>query len=186
MAPWRSLRSGLVGMVAGLGLAAAAAMAQEPPVPILTLDQDRLFLESDFGRAVLERERAATSALEAENSRIEAELIAEEQDLTERRATLPAEDFATLAAAFDEKVERIRDEQDAKARDLGRAREEDRQAFLRAAVPILGEMLNEKGAVAIIDKQSLILSLSAIDVTDEAIAAVNAVLGQDPVGTDAP
>jgi Skp family chaperone for outer membrane proteins len=173
-------------MLAGLALSGAPAMAQEPPVPILTLDQDRLFLESAFGRAALERERAASEALEAENTRIEAELIVEEQDLTDRRATLPAEEFATLAAAFDEKVERIRTEQDAKARDLVRAREEDRQSFLRAAVPVLGQLMNEKGAVAIIDKQILILSLSAVDVTDEAIAEVNAVLGPGSANPDAP
>jgi Skp family chaperone for outer membrane proteins len=150
---------------------------------VLTIEQDRFFTESAFGKASLARERAASQALDLENKQIEAALIAEEQDLTTRRETLPADEFAALASAFDAKVERIRDEQDDKVRDLSRARDADRQAFLRAAVPVLGDLMGEKGAVAILEKSSVILSLTAIDVTDEAIARVDAVL---PLGIDSP
>jgi Skp family chaperone for outer membrane proteins len=173
------LRAWIVAGVMVLGLPAAA---QDAVAPLLTLDQDRLFLESDFGKATVERERAATTALEQENRKIEAELVAEEQALTEARATLTPEDFAAKAEAFDAKVERIRTEQDAKARRLTEGREQDRKAFLEIAVPVLGELLGDKKATAILDKNLVILSLSAIDITDEAIARVNAALAepQDP------
>lgn len=143
------------------------------PAPLLTLDQDRFFLESDFGRAVIERERNATAALEQENKRIEAELVAEEQALTEQRKTLSPEEFTARAEAFDQKVERIRAEQDSKARALTDARETDRQEFLKSAGPVLGELLGELKAAAILDKNLVIVSLSAIDITDEAIAKLN-------------
>ncbi|MFN4191459.1 MAG: OmpH family outer membrane protein [Tabrizicola sp.] len=159
-------------------LLAATGFAQETPAraPLLTLDQDRLFLESDFGKAVIARERADSAALEQENSRIEAELVAEEQELTKARATLGAEDFSARAAAFDAKVERIREEQDAKARRLTERRDQDRKAFLEVVVPVLGALLGDRGATAILDKSQVIISLSAVDVTDEAIARVNAAL----------
>lgn len=160
--------------------------AQGPTSAILTLDQDQLFAESAFGKASLDRERAATLALDVENKQIEAALIAEEQDLTTRRATLPADEFAALATAFDVKVERIRSEQDAKFRALSQTREEDRKAFLRAIVPVLGELMGEKGAVAILEKSTVILSLTAIDVTDEAIARVDAVLPPADLAATAP
>lgn len=143
---------------------------------LLTLDQERLFAESAFGKASLARELAATQVLETENKQIEAGLITEEQDLTTRRPSLPADEFGNLAAAFDAKVERIRDEQDAKARELARARDVDRQAFLQAVVPVLGQLMADKGAIAILEKSSVILSLTAIEVTDEAIIRVDAVL----------
>ncbi|MFN3282052.1 MAG: OmpH family outer membrane protein [Tabrizicola sp.] len=167
-------------ILAGMMLVGVAASAQEAPAlaPILTLDQDRLFLESDFGKAVLARERADTAALEQENRRIEAELVAEEQELTDLRATLSAEEFSARAEAFDAKVERIRDEQDAKARRLTERRDADRKAFLEVAVPVLGALLGDRGATAILDKNMVILSLSAVDVTDEAIARVNAALAK--------
>jgi Skp family chaperone for outer membrane proteins len=187
-------RLGLRRFAGGLGLwllAAGFVMAQDgaqdgvdpaPPAPtfLLTLDQDKLFTESAFGSASLARERTATEALDAENKQIEAALIAEEQDLTTRRSKLPAAEFAALADAFDAKVERIRAEQDAKFRDLTRIREEERKAFLRAVVPVLGELMGEKGAVAIVEKSTVIVSLTAIDVTDEAIARVDAVLTLAP------
>jgi Skp family chaperone for outer membrane proteins len=177
-------RAGAWARAAALGLALATqADAQDPPVApdvtlatILTLDQDRFFLESDFGRAALERERTATTALEQENKRIEAELVAEEQALTEQRKTLSPEEFTAKADAFDSKVERIRSEQDAKAEALTQVRDKDRTAFLQAAVPVLGALLGEKQATAIFDKSQVIVALSAIDITDEAIAKVNAAL----------
>jgi Skp family chaperone for outer membrane proteins len=171
------LRAWIVVCVMGLGLPLAA---QDAIAPLLTLDQDRLFLESDFGKATIERERVATSALEQENRRIEAELVAEEQALTDVRATLTPEDFAAKAEAFDAKVERIRSEQDAKARRLTEGRDQDRKAFLEIAVPVLGELLGDKKATAILDKNLVILSLSAVDITDEAIARVNAALAEKP------
>ncbi len=168
-------------------VAAQDAPATDTPAAassvILTINQDRLFTESAFGKASLERERRAAMALDAENKKIEADLITEEQDLTTRRATLPAAEFAALATAFDTKVEGIRDEQDAKVRALALARDEDRKAFLRKVGPILGELMGEKGASVILDKSIVILSLTAIDVTEEAITRVDAVL---PVDTPVP
>ena len=153
---------------------------------LLVLDQDRLFAESAFGKASLAREQEAVRALEAENKQIEAALIAEEQSLTTRRASLAADEFAGLADAFDTKVERIRNEQDTKARDLALLREQERQAFLRAVVPVLADLMGDKGAVAILEKSTVILSLTAIDVTDEAIARIDAVLTLGPVAPAAP
>jgi Skp family chaperone for outer membrane proteins len=166
--------------VAALALA-GPGLAQDASSPILTLDEDRFFVESAFGKAAVERERTATAALEQENKRIEAELVAEELALTELRKTLPPEEFATRAEAFDTKVERIREEQDAKARVLIEAREGDRREFREVALPILAELLNEKGALVILDRVTVILPSPAIDITDEAIAKVNAALaGPDP------
>ena len=51
-------------------------------------------------------------------------------------------------------------------------------ASSQAAIPVLGEPADsENGAVAILDKNAIILSLSAIDVTEAAIARVDAALG---------
>ena len=173
---WR--RSALAGLCLAIFamVGSGPGAAQETPAPLLTLDQDRFFLESEFGKAAVERERVATAALEQENKRIEAELVTEEQALTDLRKTLSATDFKARADAFDQKVERIRAEQDAKSGQLTSARDKDRQEFLKAAVPVLGELLGKKKATAILDKNLVIVSLSAIDVTDEAIALVNAAL----------
>ena len=56
--------------------------------------------------------------LATENRRIEADLEAEEQELTELRNTLPAGEFRLLADAFDAKVQETRAAQAAKGRAL--------------------------------------------------------------------
>lgn len=179
---WRRLACLGLASCLSLGLAAmpgpvAAQEAETAGLAVLVIDQDRLFAESAFGRASLGRERAASAALETENSRIQAELVAEEQELTLKRKTLPAAEFTPLATAFDQKVERIRGEQDAKARELVKVRDQEVQAFFDAAAPVLTQLLLDRGAAVILDKSRVILSLTAADVTDEAILRIDGVLG---------
>ncbi len=178
---WRALLRTAVAAVFLAGALIHPALAQDAVAQILTVDQDRLFVESAFGRSSLDRERVASTALEAENAQIEAALIAEEQDLTNRRPALETAAFTVLADAFDQKVERIRAAQDAKARDLGRTREADRLIFRRAVVPVLDKLMQDRGAVAIIDVAFVIRSASAIDVTDAAIIRIDAALGPDKI-----
>ena len=87
----------LAAVLPGLSAAQQAAPAEAPPVgtvvaPVLTLDQDRMFRESAYGKSVLDRAEKDSAALAAENRRIEAGLETEERALTARRATMtPAE-----------------------------------------------------------------------------------------------
>lgn len=170
-------RFGLVAglLVPGLGL---PSLAQEDlaPAAILIVDQDRLFAESAFGQASQALAAKAVEALEAENARIQAELVVEEQELTVLRKSLTAQEFSAKAEAFDQKVERIRGEQDSKARELGRRRDEDLKAFFEATAPVLWDILNDRGAEVLMDKTSVILSVPAVDITDEAIIRIDAVL----------
>lgn len=157
----------------------AEARAQSP---VVTLDQARFFQGSAFGKAAEARAQTETTALATENRQIEAELETEERALTDRRAILSPEEFAPLAAEFDAKVERIRQEQDEKSRVIVRKLDEDRQRFFEAALPALTELMASTGAVAILSNETAILSLSSIDMTDEAIALMDKRLpASDPV-----
>ena len=158
---------------AALAVAAALPLAAQQASPILTIDQDRLFAETRLGEeALAELERQAQD-LAAENAEIEARLIAEEKDLTERRAELPADEFRALADAFDERVQRLRAEQDQKTRALTRNRDDARAAFFNEIAVILSEIVREQGALVVIDRRDVFLSADRIDITDEAIQRVN-------------
>lgn len=162
--------------------------------PLATIQPDQLFARTAFGLAMQSRSERATNALQEENRRIETALEAEERSLTERRKVLPAEEFRKLAEAFDTKVEGIRAAQEAKGRTLKRQAEEDRQKFFETALPVLADLMGEIGAVALLDKSGIILSLDAIDITDRAVTRIDAVLGDgstlgaspEPAAADAP
>ena len=156
------------------------------PSPVLTLDQDRLFQASAYGQRVAHDIDAAAAALTMENREIEAQLATEEKDLTTRRAAMTAAEFRPLADAFDAKVVAIRAAQEEKLVALNGRRDLERQAFYRAAAPVLGDLVRDAGAVAILDARAVFLSADRIDVTDEAIALVDRLLGAGPLPTAEP
>jgi Skp family chaperone for outer membrane proteins len=145
--------------------------------PILTIDSERVFTESQFGKRTLEEFEALGAELAAENRRIEEELSAEEKDLTAKRAQMAPADFRVLADAFDEKVQGIRQEQDGKNRELNKSLEERRIVFLNAAAPVLEQLMRDTGAAVILERRSVFLSANAIDVTRTAIERLDDVLG---------
>ena len=152
-------------------LTAGSVSAQN--AQILTIDQERLLVETRLGASVLQELETRALALAAENKSIEDALIAEELVLTERRADLPADEFRALADAFDERVQTLRAEQDEKERDLNRAQEEARNAIVRDSAEVISEIVRQRGALLVIDRRNVFLSAGSIDITDEAIRRIN-------------
>ncbi len=169
------------------GLALALLLAVSPQISvaqsvvqktaIVTLDQDQLYLGTQYGRTLQAKFETESAALLAENRKIDAALEAEERDLTTKRATMNAQNFRPLAEAFDNKANELRKAQDVKSSELAKSRDADRQAFFQAVAPILGDYMVERGAVAILDKSAIVVSLGAIDITKEVIARIDARLG---------
>lgn len=145
--------------------------------PILTIDSERLFLESAFGKRVAAEIEQKGAELTAENRKIEAALETEERELTDKRATLPAEEFRELANAFDLKVQATRQEQAAKGRALNELLDQERDVFLTAAAPVLERLMREADAAVILERRSVFVSASAIEITDDAIALLDETLG---------
>lgn len=183
-------RTGLIGMVAVAASFASFAVAQsdsdgsdlalgEVQSLILTIDVDRLLAETWFGRRFSADLLARGEALATENRRIEAELTGEERSLTERRPTMDPDAFRTEADNFDARVQAIRAEQDAKQSALEQAVAEGRDTFLDAAKPALAELMIDRGATIILERRDVFLSASIIDITVEAITAIDARLGED-------
>ncbi|MGI3167855.1 OmpH family outer membrane protein [Pseudooceanicola sp. C21-150M6] len=203
--PVATLKNGLRGAAMCLGLCASAGLTQEegtapapaPDVtaqasqalsvvrsPILTLDSERLIRESAAGRRLEDDLTERSTVLAAENRRIEAELGEQERQLTEERPTLPAEEFRARATAFDERVQAFRTQQDAKFRALQEESAALRSRILEAADPVLAGIMQEAGAMMIVELGSVIASVQAIDVTQIAISRLDeAMQGQ---GTGAP
>ncbi|GHG80663.1 OmpH/Skp family outer membrane protein [Pseudodonghicola xiamenensis] len=165
---------------AGLAQQLGTPVAPVPEVPhsaILTLESDRLFSESAFGKRVASEIEAESAVLSAENRKMEAELTAEEKQLTERRRAMEPAAFRALADAFDQKVQNIRRTQDSKARALSQKADKARGDFLRAARPVFEALMQEAGASVILERSNVFLSANASDITDEAISRIDAAIG---------
>ena len=176
---------GLRALVLGLLLAPHSLVAQQQPdlpigqviSPVLLIDTDRVFSDSLFGQRVAAGVQRDSEALVAENRRIEAALTEEERSLTLRRPAMAAEDFRAEADAFDERVQGIRSAQDTKQRVLQDGIVAGREQFLQVVRPVLGQLMQEAGAAVILDRRTVFLAVGSIDVTDLAIARIDAAVG---------
>jgi len=150
---------------------------------ILTVDSERMFLNSAFGIRVASDIEARGNDLAAENRQIELELAEAEQELTDMRATMTPEEFRPLADAFDTRVQNTRQAQATKSRALNDLLEQEREVFLRAAGPVLQALMAEVGASVVLERRTVFISTNASDITAEAISRIDAALG---AGTPAP
>ncbi len=146
--------------------------------PILLLDRERLFSDSAYGKRISAQLEAERQRQEARTRAIEEELKAEELALTRERANLSVEEFRARADAFDAKVESLRAERDRAQADLVAQIEQARARFLQQISPVLAAILRESGAVIMLDKRVALLASRQIDVTDQAIARIDAALAE--------
>lgn len=168
-----------ISILAGALLSAPFALAQDgglPQSPILTVDSDMMFSQSQFGVRLAQELAAEESVLLAENRRIQAELTAEEKALTAKRGEMDADAFRAVAEAFDARVVQIRKEQDAKAAKLEKRRQREQEAFIRVASPILTTLMRDAGARVILERREILLGDPAVDITSVAIERLNETL----------
>lgn len=168
------------GLIMSGGAAQGQAQALDGDMvqsEILTLDPDRLFADTMVGKRLTTQYEAERDRLIADNRELEAELRAEEQALTDARKGMTPKEFRAEADAFDDKVRSIRQENERKARDLERGREIAPLSLMRMAEPILVELMRETGGKIILDNRQVLLRADTIDITDLAVARVDASIG---------
>ncbi|MDM7457931.1 MAG: OmpH family outer membrane protein, partial [Paracoccus sp. (in: a-proteobacteria)] len=127
-------------VIPGNGETAAA-----PSSALLTIDQNRLYLESAWGQRAQAQLEEQGSQIAAENDRLTQLLSSEEAALTARRPDLPAAEFRRLAEDFDLRATAIRRERAQAVQALNAWADADRAAFFRAALPHMGKMMAERG-----------------------------------------
>lgn len=169
--------AGLFGAPATFAQVAPPQVQGVPSTTVLTVDSDVMYAQSLFGLRVTQEIAAEEAVLLAENRRIQAELTAEERELTNQREGMDPKAFRAIADAFDARVVQIRNEQEQKALNIELRRQREQEAFIRAASPILTALMQEAGANVIFERRDVLLSNPAIDVTAQAIKRLNEMLG---------
>ncbi|MDO5646840.1 OmpH family outer membrane protein [Paracoccus sp. (in: a-proteobacteria)] len=140
---------------------------------ILTVDEDMLYLDSAWGIRAQSQLETQSRIIAAENDRLTRELSAEEADLTARRPLLPPAEFRILAEDFDRRATDIRRQRAQAVQDLNAWADADRAAFFRAALPVMGDIMQARGAAVVLDRRTIFVSLESIDITQPLIDAVN-------------
>ena len=140
---------------------------------ILVVDLERAYIISKFGKAMRDEFNIDNKSFNQENLIILNSLKEEEIRLTEDRANLSPKDFSVAAKAFDKKVQKIR-----KIR-LGQIKEVEenfqllKPFFFRRIDHFLDIIMLEFEATAILEKNSVVRSDQAIDITDLLVERVD-------------
>lgn len=186
------MRRQIAGLLAACQMLTPALAQQSPvqpssegrtsltaPVPLLVrvLDEDALFGSSLFGQRVLREIDTASRALEQENAELLEQLTRQEADLTAARPTMTPVEFRAAADAFDVQAESIRRNQAEKRARLSSYQDFEQRRFFQLAAPILQQVLLQSGAQVVIDARALILGVDGMDLTRDAITAVDAAIG---------
>ena len=143
------------------------------PVAVLVLNQERVLSDSEAGKRILAENQSASARHEAEGAALEVELEEEERELTELRDTLPLEDFQARAVAFDEKVVRIRREFAERSATLTREAEARQRAFFAEVIPIITQIMSERGASLVFEQRGVLISGPNVDITLEVIRRID-------------
>ena len=168
-----------------VGAAAPLARAQQDPARsgFLILNQERILTGSNAGRKLLDSEAAARGALRVEARAIDRAFAEEERELTELRADMEPEEFRTRADDFDTRVVRARLDQDERSTALAREFDQKRRQFYASVAPILVALMDQRGASAIFDETSVLLTDQSVNITEAVIAEIDALARE---GADAP
>ena len=144
---------------------------------IFTVDMTKILRSSEFGKNIITANNLARKKLQSENEDLEKKLLLEEKELSELRKILSIEDFRPKALEFHKRVTIIRAEQGKKEEFLNKKARKEESDFFKRIYPLLYEILIERGGLILIDQRNVILWDNSVDITDDAIKAINQALG---------
>ena len=140
---------------------------------ILVVDLERAYETSKFGQSMRDAFNLKNKSFNQENIKILNSLKNEEIQLTADRASLSPNAFAAAAEAFDVKVQKIRKTRLEKMRIVEERFKLLKQIFLREVDPLFDIFMREFKANAILESNSVVRSVLAIDITDLLIERVD-------------
>ena len=144
---------------------------------LFTVDMTKLLRSSEFGKNIIAANNIARTKLQRENEELEKKLLLEEKELSELRKTLSIEEFRPIALEFDKRVTIIRAEQGNKEELLNKKARQKESDFFKRIYPLLYEILLERGGLILFDQRNIILWDNSVDITDDAIQAINQAMG---------
>jgi len=175
-------------ILALLALGSAPALAAPPPAPkVVVLDRVGLLQYSKVGRSVAQQLEALNNQTKANFEAQQKSLVAESQALRTQVAIMAADQRQKKEDAFNAKVRNLEETAQRRAAQIQQAGQVAQAAVAQALGPIVEELVKERGANMVLDKQAVVFSNSnAFDITADAIARLDAKMSNYKVVLGAP
>ncbi|WBU59101.1 OmpH family outer membrane protein [Paracoccus albus] len=167
-------------------LGASPAMQLPAQTAVLILDVEQAYLASEWGQRAQSDIEAAAREIEAENTRMEEQLVSEERALAAERETLSPAEFREKAEVFDLRAQEVRRERRQAAVDLGTRAQADRTAFVDAALPVIAAIMQDRSAGVVLDRRQVMAATNAVDITQQLIERMDRDVGDGGQLPDVP
>lgn len=179
---------------AGPGAPAAAAAGADAPIPhIVVIDRNFIMQRSAPGRDMMAQTQNLTKAAETQFKKEEEALTAEAGQLQQQMAIMAADVRAQKEKDFLSKQQAFQDRLQKRQTEIQAGFTKAAQQLERALEPILQQVMRERGANMVLDRQSVIIAASDIDITpivvqrlDKALPKVKVELTAVAANTAAP
>lgn len=158
--------------LAALVLMAGPSVAMAA-VSIGILDVQKILLESDAARSVQKQIQKRRDKFIEEISQQEQSLRTKEKELSEFRATLSADEFASKKQEFEKEFVEARRIAQKRKKSLDEAGAKALNKLSDELQAIVKQIAQEKGYTLILSKQDVVLSDDSVDISTEAMSRLN-------------
>lgn len=150
-----------------------SAYAQKPPVVIVIVDMNALFLTSDVALDIERQVREQVQALQQEDQTTREAFAAEAETLRDQQPNLTPEEFQSKVADLGQRqqvhIQNISRRQ--QSIQLGQA--QARSEVANVIKPIFAELLQKHGAGLLLDQANVLAGGLDLNITAEAMALLN-------------
>ena len=158
--------------------------AQYPDTNVGVIDLNFILSESDAAVDAAKQIEDIAEQIEEEIKNTDQSLIDEQNELIESQQIMAPAAFDEKRKEYESKVQNYNVTRQEKLMSIDRIVSESRNEVLNALKPILEEISNEKGITVLLEKNSVLLNAENMDITEEALKALNKVLPSIEVSAD--
>ena len=147
--------------------------AQYPDTNVGVIDLNYILSESDAAVDAAKQIEDIAKKIEEEIKNTDQDLIDEQNELIESQQIMAPAAFDEKRKEYENKVQNYNVTRQEKLMSIDRIVSESRNEVLNALKPILEEISNDMGITILLEKNSVLLNAENMDITEQALKALN-------------
>ena len=155
-----------------------------PNTSIAIVDLNLILSESKAAKAATKDFEQIQKDTESEIVESDKSMLEERNKLIEQQSVIAPEAFEVKAKDYEKKLQNYQVEKQNKLRKLESVLQKARNEILENVKPILEELSKDLGVTVILEKNSVLLSATNMDITDKVIKKLNKELPKIKVSLD--
>ncbi len=155
-----------------------------PNTSIAIVDLNLILSESKAAKDATKQFEEIQKNTESEIVESDKEMLEERNKLIEQQSVIAPEAFEVKAKDYEKKLQNYQSEKQNKLRKLEGVLQKARNEILEKVKPILENLSKDLGVTVILEKNSVLLSATNMDITDKVIKELNKELPKIKVNLD--